>query len=76
MSDRPTPRRRLGPFHWAVVAVWAVVASWLIFSVTFAVVKALFFCDEPVRSGAPTDVRAIPAPEAPPGDVRAPDPSP
>lgn len=75
MSDRPTPRRRLGPFHWAVVAVWAVVASWLIFSIAGAVVKALFFGDGPVRAdAAAADVRAMEQPAAAPGDLRAPDP--
>lgn len=75
MNDRPTPRRRLGPFHWVVLAVWAVVAGWLIFSIAGSVVKAIFFGDGPLRSDAAADVRAIEAPAAPPGDLRAPDPS-
>jgi hypothetical protein len=48
VSDTPRPRRRMGPFHWVVVAVWAVVAGWLVFSIAGAVVKAIFFGDGPV----------------------------
>ncbi|MCB9729019.1 MAG: hypothetical protein H6744_07185 [Deltaproteobacteria bacterium] len=68
MSDgmQPRPRRRrMGPFHWAVLAIWACVAGWLIASVAGSVVSAVFFGAGPVDAqGAPLTFApgAAPAP--------------
>lgn len=63
----PTVRRRrkLGPFHWAVVVVWFVLAGWLLVSVVGSVVSDAFFGDGPVKP-APTDSSRGEGPAPPP----------
>ena len=57
MTEGAPNKRRLGPFHMAVLAIWTLVCAWLVGSFFIGVVDALFFGDGHINQPPSVEVQ-------------------